>query len=90
MTKDASKPPRGSRKAGSIASSSLEVISGDPKSFEDLTPAEIKLIRAYRQCCDETQGTFSRAIAMCAENDLTRRPALKTPSLRLVSAGRPQ
>jgi hypothetical protein len=51
-----------------------------------LTPAEMRLIRAYRQINDECQRTYLRFMEDSAEADACRRPS-KNPGLRLVAGG---
>lgn len=52
----------------------------------NLTPAEIRLIKAYRNVCDETQEFLVRLAERNAQNPALSRQVQK-PALRLVAGG---
>jgi hypothetical protein len=87
MNKDASKPTRGSRKAASVATPTLQIVPGDPKSFDDLTASEIRMLRAFRKVSDECQDHITETLELVAKTQLLMRPAPKASALRLVSNG---
>ncbi|MDB5842672.1 MAG: hypothetical protein JWQ23_4624 [Herminiimonas sp.] len=49
-----------------------------------LTPAEMRLVQAYRNCDDEVQDYFLGPAEDCSQKESYRRPELKGPALRLV------
>jgi hypothetical protein len=53
----------------------------------NLTPGEIRLIQAYRQLCDQTQGMIYATVDICSKNPLQRRPELQRPTFRLIAGG---
>jgi hypothetical protein len=53
----------------------------------DLTPSEMRLIRAYRRCSDSCQSMMVEAAELYAEAPLLKRPEPPKPALRLVTSG---
>jgi hypothetical protein len=81
------KPPRGSRKTAPTTAPTLQIVPSDPKSFDDLTPSEIRLLRAFRKVSDECQGHITDTLELVAKKQLVMRPAPKASALRLVAGG---
>lgn len=82
------KTPRGTRKTVSEASA-LHGIQATPSRAIDgmtLTPAEIRLIKAFRNICYAGQEMMVRSAERSAQNPaLARR--VKKPAFRLIAGG---
>jgi hypothetical protein len=52
-----------------------------------LTPPEVRLIRAYRNLCDDSQELMLDTAEICAIDPMLMRQQA-TPQLRLVAGGR--
>jgi hypothetical protein len=52
-----------------------------------LTPSEVRLIRAYRKLCDDSQELMLDTAEICAINPMLMRPQAK-PQFRVFTGGR--